>query len=47
MEDSGYGSEENYAYCENENVQAFVKYKTFVKSKQKKHGRNKWNDLKT
>lgn len=35
MADSGYGNEENYAYCENENVQAFVKYNTFDKEQTK------------
>ena len=35
MADSGYGSEENYAYCENENVKAFVKYNTFDKEQTK------------
>lgn len=33
--DSGYGSEENYAYCEKRNVQAFVKYNTFEKEQTK------------
>ena len=27
--DSGYGSEENYAFCENEHMEAFIKYTTF------------------
>jgi len=29
--DSGYGSEENYAFLENNNVEAFIKYSTFDK----------------
>ena len=33
--DSGYGSEENYAYCENEEIEAFVKYNTFDKEQTK------------
>jgi transposase len=33
--DSGYGSEENYAYCETENIKAYVKYNTFDKEQTK------------
>lgn len=29
--DSGYGSEENYTYCEKEKIEAYVKYDTFDK----------------
>ncbi len=29
--DSGYGSEENYAFCEEKNMKAYVKYNTFEK----------------
>ncbi|PWW06103.1 DDE family transposase [Paenibacillus cellulosilyticus] len=31
--DAGYGSEENYAYLENENLEALVKYSTYHKEK--------------
>jgi hypothetical protein len=31
MADSGYGSEENYTYCEEEEIEAFIKYSTFDK----------------
>ncbi|MGG0816224.1 IS1182 family transposase [Paenibacillus alvei] len=34
--DAGYGSEENYAYLEQENVEAIVKYSTYHKEKSKK-----------
>ena len=33
--DSGYGSEENYAFCETEKMEAFIKYNTFEKEKKK------------
>lgn len=33
ISDSGYGNEENYAYLEEENLQAFVKYNTHDKEK--------------
>jgi hypothetical protein len=33
--DSGYGSEENYAYCEEEEIGAYVKYSTFEKEQTK------------
>lgn len=33
--DSGYGSEENYAFCEKENMEAFIKYNTFEKEQKK------------
>ena len=33
--DSGYGSEENYAFCEKQEIEAFVKYNTFEKEKKK------------
>ncbi|QKS48779.1 IS1182 family transposase (plasmid) [Paenibacillus cellulosilyticus] len=33
--DAGYGSEENYAYLENENLEALVKYSTYHKEKSK------------
>ena len=29
ISDSGYGSEENYTYCEEEEIEAFIKYNTF------------------
>ncbi len=29
--DSGYGSEENYAFCEEKKMKAYVKYNTFEK----------------
>ncbi|MBM7679842.1 hypothetical protein JOD43_000001, partial [Pullulanibacillus pueri] len=29
--DSGYGSEENYTFCEQQGIEAFVKYNTFDK----------------
>ncbi|WP_208414649.1 hypothetical protein [Paenibacillus castaneae] len=34
--DSGYGCEENYAYLENEQIEALVKYSTYHKEKSKK-----------
>ncbi|ALS23218.1 hypothetical protein [Paenibacillus naphthalenovorans] len=34
--DAGYGGEENYAYLEQEEVQAIVKYSTYHKEKLKK-----------
>ncbi|SDI74298.1 Transposase DDE domain-containing protein [Paenibacillus naphthalenovorans] len=34
--DAGYGGEENYAYLEQEEVQAIVKYSTYHKEKSKK-----------
>ena len=34
--DAGYGSEENYAYLEREQIQAVVKYSTYHKEKSKK-----------
>ena len=34
--DSGYGSEENYAYCEKEEMEAYIKYSTFDKETTKK-----------
>lgn len=34
--DAGYGSEENYAYLENEELEAIVKYSTYHKEKSKK-----------
>ena len=37
--DAGYGSEENYEYLENNNVEAFVKYQYFHKEQS-----NKWRD---
>jgi len=37
--DAGYGSEENYEYLENNNVEAFVKYQYFHKEQSKK-----WRD---
>jgi transposase len=37
--DAGYGSEENYEYLENNDVEAFVKYQYFHKEQSKK-----WND---
>jgi IS5 family transposase len=33
--DSGYGSEENYAYCEGKKIDAYVKYNTFDKEQTK------------
>ncbi len=33
--DSGYGSEENYDYCETEEIEALVKYNTFDKEQTK------------
>jgi transposase len=33
--DSGYGSEENYAHCENEKIEAIIKYNTFDKEQTK------------
>lgn len=33
--DSGYGSEENYKYCEEEKIEAFIKYNTFDKEQTK------------
>jgi hypothetical protein len=33
--DSGYGSEENYAYCEGKKIEAYVKYNTFDKEQTK------------
>lgn len=33
--DSGYGSEENYDYCEEKKIEAFVKYNTFDKEQTK------------
>jgi hypothetical protein len=33
--DSGYGSEENYAYCDKEKMEAYVKYNTFEKEQTK------------
>lgn len=33
--DSGYGSEENYAYCEKKGIEAYVKYNTFDKEQTK------------
>ena len=38
--DSAYGSEENYAYLEKENIQAFVKYNTFHQETQPRHKPN-------
>ena len=35
--DAGYGSEQNYAYLEKENVEAFVKYNYFHREQQKSH----------
>ncbi|PAE23645.1 MULTISPECIES: IS1182 family transposase [Bacillaceae] len=34
--DSGYGSEENYAYCEKEEIEAYIKYNTFDKETKRK-----------
>jgi len=34
--DSGYGSEENYAFCEKEEIEAFVKYNTLDKENTKR-----------
>jgi transposase len=33
--DSGYGSEENYAHCEEKEIEAFIKYNTFDKEQTK------------
>ena len=33
--DSGYGSEENYTFCEKEEIEAFIKYNTFDKEQTK------------
>ena len=33
--DAGYGSEENYSFCEEKNIEAFVKYNTFDKEQTK------------
>lgn len=33
--DSGYGSEENYTYCEKEEIEAYIKYNTFDKEQTK------------
>lgn len=33
--DSGYGSEENYAHCEREEIKAYIKYNTFDKEQTK------------
>jgi len=38
--DSAYGSEENYAYLEQENIQAFVKYNTFHQETKPRHKPN-------
>ena len=38
--DSAYGSEENYAYLEKENIQAFVKYNTFHQEIKPRHKPN-------
>lgn len=38
--DSAYGSEENYAYLEQENIQAFVKYNTFHQETKARHKPN-------
>jgi hypothetical protein len=39
VSDAGYGSEENYEYLENNDVEAFVKYQYFHKEQSKK-----WKD---
>lgn len=38
--DSGYGSEQNYEYLENENVEAFVKYNYFHKEQKRNNKKN-------
>lgn len=43
--DSGYGSEENYAHCEEHEIEAYIKYNTFVRNR-RRHGRNKLAVLK-
>lgn len=35
--DSAYGSEENYSYCEENGIDAYLKYNTFHKEKEKKY----------
>lgn len=35
--DSAYGSEENYSYCEENNIDAYLKYNTFHKEKESKY----------
>lgn len=40
--DAGYGSEENLAWLENENIDAYVKYNTFDKERQRKFRKNKF-----
>ncbi|KIL47216.1 transposase [Jeotgalibacillus soli] len=36
MADSGYGSEENYVFCEKEEIKAYIKHSTFDKESTKK-----------
>ena len=39
--DAGYGSEENYQYMEDNNIEAYVKYNYFDKEQQKEKGDKK------
>ena len=38
--DSGYGSEQNYEYAENENIEAYIKYNYFHKEQKRKYKKN-------
>ena len=38
--DAGYGSEQNYEYAENENIEAFIKYNYFHKEQKRTHRKN-------
>ena len=41
--DAGYGSEENYAYLERENVEATIKYTLWQKEQSRSWKKNQWN----
>ena len=38
--DAGYGSEQNYEYAENENIEAYIKYNYFHKEQKRSHKNN-------
>ena len=40
--DAGYGSEENYLWCDQHNITPYIKYNTFYKDETKAHKKNKF-----
>lgn len=41
--DAGYGSEENYAYCDRSKIQAAIKYSMWQKEQKRSWRKNRWN----